>query len=103
MDALRRSAAAAASTIRVGIGALPKSTAVTKTTSLYAFRPGQADPLVHASRAPRETISGLWFCLNMVFFATPGLVFAKKLCDGQTPEDMVSLARQHMDTLSGKF
>ncbi|KAG0229896.1 hypothetical protein BGW42_001297 [Actinomortierella wolfii] len=78
--------------------------AATRAVSPNAFRPGQVNPLATASPASRrETISGLWFCLNMVFFATPGLVFAKKLCDGQTPEDMVNIAKQHVDILSSKF
>ncbi|KAG0309135.1 hypothetical protein BGZ98_005074 [Dissophora globulifera] len=40
-----------------------------------------------------SSISGLRFCLHMVAFAAPGVVLSKKLCDGESLEDMVHSAQ----------
>ncbi|KAF9929651.1 hypothetical protein FBU30_001380 [Linnemannia zychae] len=46
-----------------------------------------------------SSISGLKFCLHMVFFAAPGIILAKRLADGERVEDMAEKAKATFDNL----
>ncbi|KAI1312662.1 hypothetical protein EDD11_002899 [Mortierella claussenii] len=56
------------------------------------FRPRSQQQTAVAAFNPStegSSITGLKFCLHMVAFAVPGVILAKKMCDGEQLEDMV--------------
>lgn len=60
--------------------------------NVASFRPSiqsSGKSVVGSNVDSPASISGLKFCLNMVIFATPGVVLAKRLCDGDSVEDMI--------------
>ncbi|KAF9914650.1 hypothetical protein BX616_007867 [Lobosporangium transversale] len=87
------------------------SAALTKISPLYAnaqlpvtkssripFRP-QLTKQIATEKVPVPSISGLQFCLHMMVFATPGIIFAKKLCDGEQIEDMITNTQDNVSKL----
>lgn len=79
-----------------------KNISVSAHANAASFRPSiqsTAQSGVGSNVDSPASISGLQFCLNMVIFAAPGVVLAKRLCDGESVEDII----QHTDASLNSF